>query len=400
MALGGLDGLRRLGNRLRGLLARATAVARGRRARKEALRRQEQSLALILDALELDTLEWDVEVGSIALGSRLERFLGRRVVEGGLDGLLAHVHPDDRAAVRQAAQAHFDGLALFLEVEARAVAGTEERWLLARGRAVERDRAGRPRRVLGVIRDVTEQRLLRRRLEASEQLATLGRLVAAIAHELNGPLAVVFANLDFAEEALKRESPQAPQADPAEVRAALAEARLAQRRVAGLLRQLGAFAVAGERRREPVSIQKEIGVAVSLAEVDLGARLVMEAHFGEVPDVRAAPGELAQVAAHVLVHVARAGAPDPGGEAPVSVSTRVDEAGRAVVEVQGRGRGGDAAASAFDWFLRHERSDLSAGLGLAIGRAVIAALGGEIQVSEGGGAVTVRMLLPPAPPSD
>lgn len=383
-----------------GAVRRMTGTLRDvteRRRREDLARHRDGSPAQVLDALEFDTLEWDLEARRISFGPRLERLLGRPFVEGGLEELVTYVHPDDRARVRQAVQAHLDGRVPFLDVDVRIGGGIGERWLLACGTIVERDQEGRPRRILAVARDVSGPRSLQRRFDASERLAVLGRLVAGIAHELNSPLAVVFANLDFAERAAKGEGRQPPRADPAEVRAALAEARLAQRRVAGLLRQLGAFAMAGERRRERVSVQQEIGLAVSLAEVNLGSRLAVEAHFGEVPEVLAAPGELAQVAAHVLEHVGRAGAAGSDGQARVAVSTRLDETRRVVIEVRGPGPGEESTGPAFDWFFRLEGSDLSAGLGLAMGRAVMAALGGEIEVSEGGGNVAVRMLLPPAP---
>jgi PAS domain-containing protein/nitrogen-specific signal transduction histidine kinase len=381
-----------------GAVRRMTGTLRDvteRRRREDLLRLRDRAPAEVLEALEFDTLEWDLEARRVSFGPRLERLLGRPFVEGGLEEMVAYVHPDDRARVRQAVQAHLDGRVPFLDVEVRTAGGIGERWLLACGAIVERDQAERPRRILAVARDVSGPRAHQRRFDASERLAVLGRLVAAIAHELNSPLAVVFANLDFAERAAGESGPT--RAAPAEVRAALAEARLAQRRVTGLLRQLGAFAMAGERRRERVSVQQEIGLAVSLAEANLGARLALEAHFGEVPEVLAAPGELAQVAAHVLEHVGRAGATGSGGQARVAVSTSLDESRRVLIEVRGPGPGEESAGPAFDWFFRLERSDLSAGLGLAMGRAVMAALGGEIEVSEGGGTVAVRMLLPPAP---
>lgn len=381
---------------MRDLLARAVAAAGDRRAVAGALR-GDRRLARALAAADEEAWDWEVGRDRYTLGPRWSKALG---LPGGrgtdLDELVRRfVHPDDLPPAAREIAAGLSGLRPGSQREVRVRTAEGERWVLVRGGASERGGDGAVRRLSGTLRDVTELRRLRRQLEAGEGLAVLGRLAAAVAHELNNPLAVVFANLDFAERALAGRVEPAPPADPAGVRAALAEARVAQRRVAGLLRQLEYFAAGGEPRRKPVSVGEEIAAAIALAERELDARLAVESRLADVPDVQAAPGQLAQVVAHLLVHAAASASPDRAGPAAVRVSTRLDEAGRVEVEVRGRGASGPGAA--FDWFARRGRGDLSAGLGLAIGRAVIAALGGELEVGEAGGAVTARVLLPREP---
>src|SRR5947199_3342458 len=55
-----------------------------------------------------------------------------------------------------------------------------------------------------VFRDVTEQKLLQKKLELSDRLASLGTMAAGVAHELNNPLAVVVANAWLVGEEMTR----------------------------------------------------------------------------------------------------------------------------------------------------------------------------------------------------
>ncbi len=51
-----------------------------------------------------------------------------------------------------------------------------------------------------VALDVTERTRLQERLLLSDRMASLGTLTAGVAHEINNPLSVVMANLDFVRE--------------------------------------------------------------------------------------------------------------------------------------------------------------------------------------------------------
>jgi PAS domain S-box-containing protein len=130
----------------------------------------------------MGTWEWD------ARNNRLTGSAGREALYGRPPGslptreaLIAVAHPDDRAAVDAAANAalagHADGL---YDVEFRAVwpDGTV-RWLHSQGRA-EFEPDGRPRRISGVVVDVTERRLAEDALRDSERRLRLAQDAAGI----------------------------------------------------------------------------------------------------------------------------------------------------------------------------------------------------------------------------
>ena len=62
-------------------------------------------------------------------------------------------------------------------------------------------------RVVVVVRDVTEQRMLEASLSRSEKLASVGRLAAGIAHEINNPMTVVSANAQILREEIEPSHP-------------------------------------------------------------------------------------------------------------------------------------------------------------------------------------------------
>src|SRR5256886_15735764 len=51
-----------------------------------------------------------------------------------------------------------------------------------------RDPEGRIQGVLGIARDITETKKLERQIRNSEKLASIGKLAAGVAHEINNPL--------------------------------------------------------------------------------------------------------------------------------------------------------------------------------------------------------------------
>jgi signal transduction histidine kinase len=62
-------------------------------------------------------------------------------------------------------------------------------------------------RVVVLVRDVTEQRWLETSLARSEKLASVGRLAAGLAHEINNPMTVVSANAQVLREEIPSDHP-------------------------------------------------------------------------------------------------------------------------------------------------------------------------------------------------
>src|SRR5207253_1964575 len=119
--------------------------------------------------------------------------------------MTALVHPEDLPLLQQALAAHLEGDQPFeAEFRMRAEDG-QYRWFIGRGQAV-RDTEGTPVRMLGFLRDVTEQRTLEQKLRNSYKLEAIGRLAGGIAHDFNNILYAMLGYAEFVREELEPHS--------------------------------------------------------------------------------------------------------------------------------------------------------------------------------------------------
>ncbi len=88
------------------------------------------------------------------------------------------------------------------------------------------------------IEDLTARDELEARERLDERLASMGRLAAELAHEVNNPLACVLAGLSFAASENARLAPSLPPSELEETAAALEDARQSALRVRAIVRSL------------------------------------------------------------------------------------------------------------------------------------------------------------------
>ncbi len=97
------------------------------------------------------------------------------------------VHPDDIARVEAAVTAHLEGRSEFYETEHRVRHRSGQWvWVRSRGKIVARDDNGKPTRIAGTARDISQdRRVARERRIASEVLRSMGEAVAVIDLDFN-----------------------------------------------------------------------------------------------------------------------------------------------------------------------------------------------------------------------
>lgn len=142
-----------------------------RKKAEKALRESQQSLELALSCGEIGLWDKNVETGEIVIDQRWTDSLGYPVKSHRVNCKMWSdlIHPDDLPHVTNAMDAHLAGKAPLYESEYRLRAKSGEwKWILDRGKVVERDPMAKPLRVVGAYLDVTDRKRSEEALRESE----------------------------------------------------------------------------------------------------------------------------------------------------------------------------------------------------------------------------------------
>ncbi|GAG17397.1 unnamed protein product [marine sediment metagenome] len=205
-------------------------------------------------------------------------------------------------------------------------------------------------------------------------MAAIGEIAAAIAHELNSPLAGIGSVLRVLRQRIDEGHPH---------HKLVSEAGEATRFCGDVIRELLSFARKPTADRERVDCNEVIvGLLAFSAQLlyTKGIKIVKR-YDPDLPRVRGCRSELQQVFLNLITN-ARDAMPDGG---TLTISTRARESGEGGVEVEfsdtGSGMSAELAQRAFEPFLTTKDSDAGTGLGLHISREIVSRHGGSIRVA-------------------
>jgi signal transduction histidine kinase len=229
----------------------------------------------------------------------------------------------------------------------------------------------------------------------TEKMASLGRLVAGVAHEINNPVSFIASNVT----PLRRRLSQAADRAPGMAQKALREAEeitdvmaRGAERTAAIVKDLRTFSRLGEATRKPADLHEGIETSLRLLAPRWRERITVHRDYAELPPVECDPGAMNQVFMNVLANACDAIA-DRGN---VWIATRVD-GGHVTVVIRDDGPGipPQALPRIFDPFFTTKDVGQGTGLGLAISHGVVVAHGGRITVdSTPGTGTTFTITLP------
>ncbi len=170
------------------------------------------------------------------------------------------------------------------------------------------------RRALAAENERT-QALTRARLVEASRLASLGTLAAGVAHEINNPLAVVTANVQFLNEDLLTLIPAGRTDKRIEAIEMLSDARSGADRIRRIVRDLNTFSHA-ERDEQPhaIDVAEVLRATINLSSLTLNQRARIRTNLVPVPPVWGHSASLAQVFLNLLKNAAEAIPTDHGDE--------------------------------------------------------------------------------------
>ena len=257
---------------------------------------------------------------------------------------------------------------------------------------------GRVSHFVSLQEDISEQvaaeeeaRESERQLRRYMRIAAMGEMAAALAHELNQPIA---AAANYCNGASRR---LANGADAAQLSGVIGEIGDEVRRASRIIQHIARFVREAPQQRHATELAKPVRAIVELAERDLGrhgARVELGFAEESLP-VEINAVEIEQLLLNLLRNAADAMAAVPPEARRITVRCERRDAERARVSIADRGPGFDekALARAFEPFFTTKRQGM--GMGLAICRSIVEAHGGQICAENGadGGAV-VHFTLP------
>jgi len=236
-----------------------------------------------------------------------------------------------------------------------------------------------------LFRDLTEVQNLKREIERSQRLASLGRLAAGIAHEIRNPLSSIKGFATYFRERYK-EIPE----DQKTAEIMIQEVERLNRVISQLLE----FARPVKINKKPSSIHTVIQHSLKMIEreaqvnnIKISTRL-----SPEIKDVSIDPDRINQVLLNLYLNSIEA--MEHEGTLSVELSRHENSRGaRIAVSDTGVGINKEDLVHVFDPYFTTKQS--GTGLGLAIVHKIIESHKGEVRVeSEPGKGTTVTILLP------
>jgi two-component system, NtrC family, sensor kinase len=224
-----------------------------------------------------------------------------------------------------------------------------------------------------------------------ERMASIGKLAAVVAHEINNPLAGILTYSKLLKKRLSRD------AKPDTENIGMLDLMESEsRRCGDIVKNLMTFARATEMNREPADLNFVIGRCVRLVQHQMELKNI-ELHSQldrELPLVRCDHAQIEQV---ILALVMNAIDAMPHGGNLTLSSRKGPGLGEIQLEVRDDGVGmpPEVVAKMFEPFFTTKEHGRGLGLGLAISRNIVDRHGGRIEVaSEPGRGTTFTITLP------
>lgn len=225
-------------------------------------------------------------------------------------------------------------------------------------------------------------------LVQSEKMASLGQMVAGVAHEINTPLGYARSNVETVresaggmraliqgyEDAIK--NPGAglaaleetrrrwnPEESLEEIDMLLGDADHGLQQIAELVMSLKDFSRVDRSMTELFDLNDGLDVALKICQNQIKGRIEIEKNYGELPRIPCAPSQLNQVFLNILNNAAQA----IEGEGTIKISTR-DSGDNVEIAITDSGCGMDAQTQAhiFEPFFTTKDVGKGTGLGLSI----------------------------------
>lgn len=242
-----------------------------------------------------------------------------------------------------------------------------------------------------VIQRQTEEReVAQQHLAQSEKMASLGQLVAGVAHQLNTPIAFSQNNVSLAIGAVRDFEPSLRAAgcgqEAGTVVQMLGDVLQGLEQMKELVENLRNFTRLDRSKVVEADLNTTLHTVVYIARSAIPPRIRIVEEFSPLPPVECNPSQLNQVFLNLITN----GAEAITGDGQVTVRSYL-EGDQVCIDVADDGSGipEDVLPRIFESYFSTKPKGVGTGLGLAIARDIVRGHGGDIRVSTRRGAGTV-----------
>lgn len=277
------------------------------------------------------------------------------------------------------------------------------RWFITQSSVIHKDE-GDIMEIIGVAHDFTEMKNILNDLEEanlhlretqtqlvqSAKMASLGKLVAGIAHEINTPIGAVnsmqdtlFRTLEVLKNTIDSRYPTEPK-KASKLKASFKVIDESKKvinsgtdRVINIVKRLRSFARLDEAELKTVDIHEGLEDTLTLIHHDIKHNIQVKKSYGDIPPIACFPGRLNQVFLNILVNAKQA----IKGKGNIEITTYAKQK-KVYVEIKDDGKGIDKEhlEKVFDPGFTTKGVGVGTGLGLSICYQIIQDHKGEILV--------------------
>jgi two-component system NtrC family sensor kinase len=244
--------------------------------------------------------------------------------------------------------------------------------------------------VLGIARDVTDERLLLDQAIRQDRLVAMGELVGGVAHEVNSPLTSILAYAQVLERGVGGE----------DAARALETITREAKRAARIVGKLLAFGRQGQPERIPSDVNQALRDTIDLRRYALRMQEIKltVSLMPDPPMIVADPFQLQQVFINLLANAEQAVAHQPS-DRRISVSSEVrGDVFVVTISDSGPGIAPEALPHIFNPFFTTKPRGAGTGLGLSISEGIVREHHGVLRArSEPGQGATFEVELPLTP---
>jgi len=226
--------------------------------------------------------------------------------------------------------------------------------------------------VIEMARDVTRWKKAGEQMYSVQKLASMGKLAAGIAHELNNPMAIILGFADLFLEKVK------PGSKEYEMLKAIERQGLNCKRIIESFLSLASYQETAEYSTD---VNTSLDSVFSVIENILVTKnITLDMDLAEdLPKVRGNSGHLQQVFMNLITNAITAIDEEEGGV--LTISTRLNETGDRInirFEDTGHGIRKEDRDKIFDPFFTTRKTGEGTGLGLSVCHGIVIKYGGEI----------------------